>query len=485
MLKNVVNGKFDALSLAEELATEGLQNGSTKKKSNILTLPLSSRKAVSKSSENLHKPRPYVSVLNLFDSNDILDGRTKISSNSSDRTEGNVPLILKGIIADLNELKKDVKELRESKNEADIQMSKFNNFVQNVDVRLENHLSKSVSKFQNISDKMNEIMSVMKEQREELAALDALSRAEIEESRIKVEALEAAMDGGRLQNASDECRLSATNGEGARVLQAHVRPPTYGGAPTDNPVAFLRSLGRYFLRTGAQEQDKLQVVDSCLIGWAAEWWSLHADNTSNYRQFETKFLQHYWGEHRQRKVREDLLFGRYFAHKDFCSMEDYVIKKFSRAKELIPKLTELEIVDNLLNHFDTDMRIACVNRNVKTVNDLIETIQTFELNNQNAENGHQQNGKANHVSRNQIDRHSWSSFARARPDCDRPLSLVKEQRTKSIDPLYNGSGHYGSLDYHDINLSSHLINGKSNYSASNGQNTNKYDAMVQGPPIVL
>lgn len=150
----------------------------------------------------------------------------------------------------------------------------------------------------------------------------------------------------------------------------------YAGENKLHPKIFIRQLGQYVGTYGLETNIK-QIIQGSLCGEAELWYQLVEDRYNSFEQFETLFLNHFWGEHAQQKVRFSLFNGKY-STRFGCSREKYVLQKYYNVRHLEPALTETEIVKFLSRHFDEDIHKVIVVQRITTMDQLIEYMRSLD-----------------------------------------------------------------------------------------------------------
>ena len=150
---------------------------------------------------------------------------------------------------------------------------------------------------------------------------------------------------------------------------------TFTGDANDNPMEFLRRFERYTARVNPlmDNEDKIEILNRQLKGWAGTWWRVISDRVKTYEEFKMKFLGQYWNVQIQRRVRDQLEFGKYSSAMRI-SPGNYVLKVMAQVKYLTPPLEERDLVYKLARHFSDKTRVATVTRGVSTIEEFIMVI---------------------------------------------------------------------------------------------------------------
>ena len=152
--------------------------------------------------------------------------------------------------------------------------------------------------------------------------------------------------------------------------------PKFSGHKRERPMRFLKNFERYISAIDISTNDFNYIIYACLEGIAREWWELVSQNDENIKTFREKFIKKYWNENVCFQISSKLQFGRYIPNNNLSKAE-YAMKMINNAKDLIPPLSENEIVSKLSRHFHDDIRTAIIVRNVRTFEDLIELLDKF------------------------------------------------------------------------------------------------------------
>lgn len=180
----------------------------------------------------------------------------------------------------------------------------------------------------------------------------------------------------RIDELKDSISKTAKNiHSGKTVCGGYREEPTnitFSGLPHENPVEFLKGVENYIHRVNPfmDTEDKFDILNRILKGWANTWWRVVADKVKTYDQFKAKFLGQYWNVQVQRRIRDHLEFG----HFDPCANltpANYVMNVVSHVKHLTPPLEDRDLVYKLARHFSERTRVAATCRGVDTIEGFI------------------------------------------------------------------------------------------------------------------
>lgn len=118
-------------------------------------------------------------------------------------------------------------------------------------------------------------------------------------------------------------------------------------------------------------------IRSKLKGDAETWYSIIEDKYKTVNEFVDLFLNNYWGENYQAKIRENLFNGKYIEYKG-CSREKYILRKYSYVQHLEPKMPEVEIVKYFARHFNESIRDVILIQGIDTIEKLLQYLRRLD-----------------------------------------------------------------------------------------------------------
>lgn len=198
-----------------------------------------------------------------------------------------------------------------------------------------------------------------------------------------------------------------------------------------NPNEFLYKLKNYFTkeneRRTMRNEELLQledILEGCLVGASAKWWSMIRPSVQNIDDFERVFLNKYWNEEIQDGIKRKLDLERYLPRKGLTRAE-YFIERVVLLQNMTPKCTEREIVRRLVRHFNDTIQQACKVQNINTIQQMEEL-----LNKEDTE-------ETNESIRNESERNNRREFHEHKP-----------YRERNHD---DRRGHFERRNYNDNN----------------------------------
>lgn len=159
--------------------------------------------------------------------------------------------------------------------------------------------------------------------------------------------------------------------------QLKVSPPTFEDRWNEKPMKFLREFNEYCSITQVEPEEARYLLSQSLKGAAGEWWRIVQDELGDWSMFEAKFKAKFWGENRQAEVRKEMEYGCYDT-RGKMSRCDYAMKIFGLAKDLSRRSSEEEIVAQIANHFNEDIRSAIFSREITTKDRLFQMLERYD-----------------------------------------------------------------------------------------------------------
>ncbi|KAK9703833.1 hypothetical protein QE152_g29080 [Popillia japonica] len=118
-------------------------------------------------------------------------------------------------------------------------------------------------------------------------------------------------------------------------------------------------------------------IRASLEGEALVWYSIVQNSCHNFSDFEHLFLQRYWSERQQSKIRTNLLVGKFDSSKG-TSREFYFTSKYSVARYLTPPIPEEELVKYLSRHFDFTIARAVTSQQIRNYQEMTDLLREFD-----------------------------------------------------------------------------------------------------------
>lgn len=133
------------------------------------------------------------------------------------------------------------------------------------------------------------------------------------------------------------------------MLTQPERPPKFrADSLSYNAVYFLKDLEKYFHKASIPNEKHLEVSLDCLGGAARNWSTIYKSVWRDYGDFRRAFLNAYWSEHEQAKLRHKILTDIW---DNTRSMLDHFAFFVKLAHLLTNPFSEKELTTLLMRHF--------------------------------------------------------------------------------------------------------------------------------------
>lgn len=145
-----------------------------------------------------------------------------------------------------------------------------------------------------------------------------------------------------------------------------------------HPMLFLKKLNKMFCDAGVPDDNKVGLAISCLRGIAADWALIKEDLFSCYRDFETAFIDKFWGVEKQRNLVLELNYGQFEGN---CRA-DYFLNLVSQARFLSQPLPTGKLIDMLVKHFPVEIQRGIITNGLHSIDEVESFLrkidETFE-----------------------------------------------------------------------------------------------------------
>lgn len=157
----------------------------------------------------------------------------------------------------------------------------------------------------------------------------------------------------------------------------NLKLPTFSGKMSDKPLQFSNALSKYIRATDIAEDNLQSILDQALQATAHDWWEFVENRVVTFEDFRARFLDRYWNDSAQERVRRELFEGRYRRESN-SSMADYALQIYNRARYIDDAPSETGIVKRLRYHFDRDVQRALDCRQIIRIEELIATLEDLD-----------------------------------------------------------------------------------------------------------
>lgn len=153
-----------------------------------------------------------------------------------------------------------------------------------------------------------------------------------------------------------------------------LRIPTFDADKRDRPKRYIKELKKY-IELADSENDLYQVINEGMKNSANDWWYAVQDSVHTFREFEIKFLNRYWNNEIQKKLKTQLAMGK-FNREGKLTRVEYAIRMSNHARDL--NIPENDAVSAIGEHFDKETANAIWGWKIKTLDDLIEFLERVD-----------------------------------------------------------------------------------------------------------
>lgn len=150
-----------------------------------------------------------------------------------------------------------------------------------------------------------------------------------------------------------------------------------------HPVTFIEDLTSYLRKMSGQGQE-LDIVQECLSGEARNWSRIYKERWENYEDFKRDFLETFWGEVEQNKVRRDIVSNRW-ERKEHPKMLSHFLKLAGQVKLLTYKIPERQLVSDIMRHYPKQVQQLWAltrNESILAATDFLRQMDNIQGNNE-------------------------------------------------------------------------------------------------------
>lgn len=142
-------------------------------------------------------------------------------------------------------------------------------------------------------------------------------------------------------------------------------------------MIFIRSFRNALPRSWTDKQ-KINFIVGLLQAEASSWGSDAEEKYTNYEDFEAAFLNKFWSETIQEKIRKEILSPEPF-HANNGNLRRYFEKYLQKGKHLNPELRQTEIIRALKNKLPKQLRMQLALVSDKDTEKFLETLDNLDL----------------------------------------------------------------------------------------------------------
>lgn len=200
----------------------------------------------------------------------------------------------------------------------------------------------------------------------------------------------------------EEWRQEIENNNGIRVVNTYNGEPNTkfdGDINKTHPKIFIQILNNKIKGIINKEELK-EAIRSHLTGHALLWYNSNIFEIDNYKEFETRFLNYFWGENSQSTIRERLYFGR-FDYNRSNNMNYYALQLFTLARFLDPHMREEEIIMFIARHYKSEVAETIAIQNIKNFEQFSNYLLRIERGTSQYKNNYYNNNNNNNNNYNE------------------------------------------------------------------------------------
>ncbi|KAI5634691.1 hypothetical protein NE865_12599 [Phthorimaea operculella] len=121
-----------------------------------------------------------------------------------------------------------------------------------------------------------------------------------------------------------------------------------------HPVTFLEDLTAYLKKIPAQGRE-LDIVQECLVDQARNWSRIYKDRWRTFEDFKRDFLETYWSEVEQNKVRRDIVSNRW-NKSETPTMLEHFLKLAGQVNLLQFTIPEKQLISDIMRHYPKNVQ---------------------------------------------------------------------------------------------------------------------------------
>lgn len=162
----------------------------------------------------------------------------------------------------------------------------------------------------------------------------------------------------------------------------HTKIPEFNGNLTPlHPEEFLLKVNAFFQLQNISEIFKINLISDKLTSKAKLWFNSLIPSPVLYNNFVGQFREHFWSASRQRSIRNELY--RPYSHRNPSTLQEHAIEWVNKAKFLNPPIDQIEMVDQIISHFNNNISLSLRGLRLQSTNELIQQLSYLEYTNSN------------------------------------------------------------------------------------------------------
>lgn len=163
------------------------------------------------------------------------------------------------------------------------------------------------------------------------------------DTRITIEVARRERDIQLVKTANQDNTSTRTN-------NIELTMPTFSGETNEHPKQFLKNLNSYLLHKHITQVDRIIIIENCMRGKAAKWFTMIKDMAPNEDTFKTIFLKHFFSEDRQWDIFIKCTeAGKKPINNNFQEHFHYWMTELKHLDS--PKMDEIQAINLITKHF--------------------------------------------------------------------------------------------------------------------------------------
>ena len=145
-----------------------------------------------------------------------------------------------------------------------------------------------------------------------------------------------------------------------------------------HPVTFLEDLISY-MRKIPSKNNEVDIAYECLQGEARDWARVYYLNWKNLEDFKKDFLNTFWGEFEQSKIRRQIVYGKWNVN-THRTMLSHFLSLTSRAHMLTTTIPENQLVADMIRHYPKNVQILWKGKTILQMTEFLKNIDDINQN---------------------------------------------------------------------------------------------------------
>lgn len=284
---------------------------------------------------------------------------------------------VQNIETQINHERRTKKQIEEHSVKFSLELRKIQNAIKQIAEESDTNIETCNNKILTVEKSLKDQTTVNYEiLRTKIIKVNEEVHEKVTELNLKHDSLKTGID-SEIKKLRNRPISQVSGSDNTKTLTKQLKLPTYSGKSWEKPMNYIRELEEYFTLLGVEDTLTLRLIGQSLISDAKEWWIARRDVINTWEEFKTKFLDRFWGKETQRDFRKDLEFGHYKSDTKL-TWSEYASRKFATAVCLRPRISDKEIVLNLIRHFGEHIVEAATCRGIEDIDALLRFLDEMQ-----------------------------------------------------------------------------------------------------------